>query len=80
MKVTRFKLLFPQSIFSIFEFIEISLFAESDPEYSIIASSYEFSTLQSPYTETIDLCIERFFVKEIMRVIELLQEIKRADK
>jgi hypothetical protein len=32
MKVTRFKLLFPQSIFSIFEFIEISLFVESDLE------------------------------------------------
>ncbi len=25
---------------------------------------------QGPYTETIDLCFEPFFVKEIMRVIE----------
>ncbi len=33
-----------------------------------------------PYTETIDLCFEPFFVKEIMRVIEWLQEIKTADK
>jgi hypothetical protein len=28
-----------------------------------------------PYTETIDLCFQPFFVKEIMRVIEWLQEI-----
>jgi hypothetical protein len=25
---------------------------------------------QGPYTETIDLCFESFFVKEIMRIIE----------
>ncbi len=28
-----------------------------------------------PYTETIDLCFEPFFVIEIMRVIEWLHEI-----
>jgi hypothetical protein len=33
-----------------------------------------------PYTETIDLCLELFLVKEIMLVIERLQEIKPADK
>jgi hypothetical protein len=26
--------------------------------------------MQGPYTETVDLCFEPFFVKEIMRVIE----------
>ncbi len=35
---------------------------------------------QGPYTETIDLCFEPFFVKEIMRGIKWLQEIKTADK
>jgi hypothetical protein len=35
MKVTRFKLLFPQSIFSIFEYIEISLLPESESHHCI---------------------------------------------
>ncbi len=34
---------------------------------------------QGPYTETIDLCFEPFFVKEIRRVTEWLREIKTAD-
>ncbi len=33
-----------------------------------------------PYTETIHLCFEPFLVKEIMRVIEWLQEIKTVDQ
>ncbi len=33
-----------------------------------------------PYTETIDLWFEPFFVKEIRRVIEWLQEIKTANQ
>jgi ribosomal protein L19E len=36
--------------------------------------------VQGPYTETIDLWSEPFFVKKIRRVIEWLREIKTADK
>jgi hypothetical protein len=35
---------------------------------------------QGPYTETIDLWFEPFFVKEIKRVIEWLRDIKTADQ
>jgi hypothetical protein len=34
----------------------------------------------SPYTETIDLCFEPFFAKEIKRVIDWLREIKTTDQ
>ncbi len=37
-------------------------------------------SIQGPYTERIDLWFEPFFVKEIRRVIEWLQEIKKADQ
>ncbi len=44
-----------------------------------MAAILQYLTL-GPYTETIDLCFEPFFVNEILRVIEWLQEIKTADK
>jgi hypothetical protein len=34
----------------------------------------------SPYTETIDLCFELFFAKEIRRVFERLREIETDDQ
>jgi hypothetical protein len=38
------------------------------------------ASLLDPHTERIDLWFEEFFVKEIRRVIEWLQEIKKAEQ
>jgi hypothetical protein len=41
---------------------------------------YIDALLGGPYTETIYLCFEPFFVKELMHVIEGLREIKTVDQ
>ncbi len=51
-----------------------------DPDLNWIKFNPSLKFSQGPYTEKIDLCFEPVFLKEIMRVIEWLQEIKTADK
>ncbi len=59
---------------------EISLLKVGFPFEWIQTVDGDPPMLRGPYTETMDLCFEPFFVKEIMRVIEWLREIKTVDQ